>query len=80
MIENTPGAMNKETGEYDRAKLKELQPAEIKIAVADAQCRKDIDLDQVMLKLRFDREQEFIDAHLPQLEGFRAALIEAMPQ
>jgi len=48
--------------------------AEIALATADAVCREQVDYDARHADIRWDLEQEYVDAHAADLEAYRTAV------
>lgn len=53
--------------------LQELQKEEVKMALADFDCKKDLDYENQYLKLQFEAEEEFIKEHKAELDAFLAS-------
>ena len=54
--------------------LQELQKQEVKVALADLDCRVSVNYEEESLKIQFAAEEEFIQEHKAELDAFKEAL------
>lgn len=66
-----PGSGTTEVIEPD---LTDLAAVEIAVATADLGCQEEAGYQQEQLRLRFEREQEFVDAHREDIEALKIAI------
>ena len=57
--------------------MAQITPIEIELAVADFDCRADVDYDKVQREVNADAQQQFYDAHRDELEAWRDAAVAA---
>ena len=57
--------------------MAEITPIEIELAVADFDCREEVDYDKVELEVTADAQQQFYDAHKDELEAWREGALAA---
>ena len=55
----------------------QITPIEIELAVADFDCREEVDYDKVQLEVTADAQQQFYDAHKDELEAWREGALAA---
>jgi hypothetical protein len=62
------------------AALQQLRDDEVSLAVADADCQEQVDLEAVLWDVRVDHEQEFLDDNRDEMERYRDALVAAQEE
>ena len=78
MTGEPPTAEQMEATEKDmQAAMSALTPEEIKMAVADFDCREGIDFDAIQQKVNVEYQQDFVDEHKAELDAWVAKAAEA---
>ncbi|MBY0689874.1 fimbrillin family protein [Microbacterium marinilacus] len=67
----------KETESARKAFEDELAEKEIALALVDLDCREKVDYDDELLRIQFEKEEQFVQDHKAELEAYKAAAEQA---